>query len=490
MPTHSPARTHQRATRFTVPTLLLLLLVACSDETPSEPGFNSPVNADFVTATNVRDRYIVVLSGATTDAPGLAGQFVREHGGTVHFIYSKVFTGFAATLPPQALEALRRNPQVEAVVPDEEVHIEEVQSSPVWNLDRIDQRALPLSNSYQYDAYGSGVTVYVMDTGIRYTHAEFEGRAVPGFDAFGSTGNDCGGHGTHVAGTIGGKTYGVAKGVRLVSVRVFDCNGFGTTSAIAAGSDWILNHLSLPAVANMSFGSGANSTNDNSASKLLAAGVSVAVAAGNSGADACNYSPARVPGVMTVGNSTSSDTRASTSNYGGCVDWFAPGSTILSAGIRSDTEAVYKSGTSMAAPHTAGVAALFLEIHPAATPQTVADSLYARTTKSVIASSNSSNNHLLYSLSGQLSVPPPPPTAAITLSAVARRVKNDRYVDLLWSGATSSTVDVFRNNAKLTTVANGGAFTDRITTKGGGSWSYRVCEAGKTVCSADRTVTF
>ncbi|MBW3655550.1 MAG: S8 family peptidase, partial [Gemmatimonadetes bacterium] len=246
---------------------------------------------------------------------------------------------------------------------------------------------------------------YIIDTGIDTGHAEFTGRiSASSFDAFTDGNDDCNGHGTHVAGTVGGTTYGIAKSVTLVRVRVLDCGGSGTWSGVVAGIDWVVeNHVTGPAVSNMSLGGGANTTVDDAVKRMIADGVASAVAAGNGNLagiaqDACKYSPARVPDAMTIGATTKTDAKTSWSNYGACVDWFAPGAGITSAWIGGgSTETNTISGTSMATPHVAGVAALYLQGNPAASPLAVRDALFANTTKGIVTSSKTANNHLLYS---------------------------------------------------------------------------------------------
>ncbi|HYO46012.1 MAG TPA: S8 family peptidase, partial [Gemmatimonadota bacterium] len=270
--------------------------------------------------------------------------------------------------------------------------------------DRIDQRALPLNETFTYTNTGTGVTAYIIDTGIRFSHSDFAGRAVSGYDAIdGGSADDCHGHGTHVAGTVGGSTWGVAKNVKLVAVRVLDCQGSGTWSGVIAGIDWVTGeHKAVdPAVANMSLGGGGNTSVDTAVKNSIADGVSYAIAAGNGNIvgiaqDACRSSPARVAEAMTIGATDKTDKKASWSNYGNCVDWFAPGVSITSAWNTSDTATNIISGTSMATPHTAGVAALYLQTHGGASPQTVRDALYANTTKNVVTSSKTTNKHLLF----------------------------------------------------------------------------------------------
>src|ERR1044072_8962868 len=313
--------------------------------------------------------------------------------------FKHAFNGYAAEMTETEAEALSLDPRVAFVEEDGVMTIDTTQSGATWGLDRIDQRDRPLNGTYVYNHTGSGVRAYIIDTGIRTTHTQFGGRASAVFDAFGGNGQDCNGHGTHVAGTVGGSTYGVAKSVMLRAVRVLDCSGSGPTSGVIAGVDWVTNNHISPAVANMSLGGGASSALDTAVNNLANSGVPIAVAAGNSSTDACTQSPARAANAITVGSTTTSDARSSFSNFGTCLDIFAPGSGILSSWFSSDTATATLSGTSMASPHVAGVAALYKQFSPGASAATTRNAIVNNaTTNKVTNAGTGSPNRLLYSL--------------------------------------------------------------------------------------------
>lgn len=352
--------------------------------------------------TAVKDSYIVTLkrSAGLKAASGAGKSLVKEYGGSVDKTFGTALNGYSATLSATEARRLAADPAVASVEQNQRVRLADTtQTGAPWGLDRIDQAALPLSGTYTYpDSAGSGVTAYVIDTGVRITHQQISGRAAYGYDAVDgdTTASDGNGHGTHVATTIAGSTYGVAKKAKIVAVRVLDNSGSGTTAGVIAGIDWVTANHSGPSVANMSLGGGASTTLDTAVRNSIASGVTYAVAAGNSSANASSYSPARVTEAITVGATTGSDARASYSNYGSVLDIFAPGSSITAGWYTSDTATNTISGTSMATPHVAGAAAVYLAGHTSATPAAVASALTGGATADVVTSPGSgSPNRLL-----------------------------------------------------------------------------------------------
>lgn len=398
------ARNTRRLTGF------LFLAMAVLMVFPIEPGAQSREQSEDKFRKRrdaVAGRYIVVLRDDSVD-PAVRQKAVADigvslaaaYGGRIERTFKHAINGYAMRMTGEQALALSRDPRVEFVEEDGEVYATSEQSYPVWGLDRIDQRDLPLDEAYKYNSTGSSVNAYVLDSGIRATHDEFEERVIPAFDSIGDGMNagDCRGHGTHVAGTIGGKTYGVAKAVTLHSVRVLNCNGKGTWSGVVAGIDWVTANHIKPAVANMSLGGGINDAVDRAVRNSIAAGVTYVVSAGNDGLDALNYSPARVSEAITVGATMGGDARWSYSNYGSIVDIFAPGAGVVSSVHHNDYATDNYSGTSMASPHVAGVVALYLQRHPNASPAEVTEAILdSATPRRLTDPGEGSPNLILYS---------------------------------------------------------------------------------------------
>jgi subtilisin family serine protease len=426
----APARGVASASRALGLLPLVVAFAACSDtDGPLAARMGKPPTqalpaVAYAMGDTVPDEFIVVLKPGTDEVRGLATSLVDDAKGRLKFSYTTAVRGFSARIPSQALEGLKHNPRVESVYPNRIVSVDDVQASLTsWGLDRIDQSALPLDGRYSYALNGAGVNAYIIDTGIRSTHQEFGGRVIPAFsavaDGFGA--EDCHGHGTHVAGTIGGSSVGVAKGVSLYAVRVLACNGGGMEDAVLAGIDWVAANRVLPAVANMSLSGGLSPLLDQAVANLTQAGVVLAVAAGNNAADACFFSPAAAPTAITVGATDQSDHQASYSNFGSCLDMYAPGSSITSAWATSDTTYRTASGTSMAAPHVAGAAALFLQAHPQASPSDVASALTGSATRRAVSGvGKASPNLLLYTGAfGQVAPAPTPPPPLLDQPPIA-----------------------------------------------------------------------
>jgi aqualysin 1 len=375
-----------------------LLLVACNDATaPSIPQSSAPVAPSNGPNADVRaGHYIVVLKSGAPSAEAVVHRHAFSKALTMDQHFKTVMRGFAAAVNDEDLDSLRHDPDVESIVPDRYVHQLGSETGMGWALDRVDQHSMPLNGAFAYGATGSGVNIYVVDGGIRYTHTEFGGRAHFAFDALGGDGSDCNGHGTGVAGIAAGSVHGVAKAANIYSVRVFPCSGTTTLSTILAGIDWVTAHHKSPAVANLSLGAAAAPILDTAVERSIRSGVTYVVAAGNNGGDACAMSPGKLPDVINVGASDASDTRASWSNYGSCVHMFAPGVSVGSADYYSDVALASWNGTSMAAPMVSGAVALYLQGHPTASPSSVRSAILSNTTGSVVKNTSGSANRLLY----------------------------------------------------------------------------------------------
>ena len=372
--------------------LLPIALAACADDgsNPLVQNDVAPPAPLLASGQPFDNSYIVVLKDGADprSVAAIAGVSPRH-------VYNAVLNGFAGELNIGQINALRHNPNVEYIEQDGVATITATQSNATWGIDRTDQRDLPLSGTYSYTTTASNVHAYIIDTGVRADHVEFGGRAEQVYNSAGGKNTDCNGHGTHVAGTVGGATYGIAKGVRIYGVKVLSCSGSGTWSGVIAGMDWVAANHVKPAVANMSLGGSLNSSVNAAATNLSNAGVFVAVAAGNDNANACNYSPAAAASVTTVAASTSTDAKASYSNYGSCVEVYAPGSSITSAWHSNKTATNTISGTSMASPHVAGVAALYKATSGDASWSTVNSWIVNNATPGVITGNATDTPNLL-----------------------------------------------------------------------------------------------
>ncbi|MFD0726514.1 S8 family peptidase [Lysobacter brunescens] len=458
---------------------VLSLAVVATLSCAALPAFAGELRA----ASNpIQGQYIVVLKDNAASLANersslsrvsvVARDMAAKHRAKLVRSYDRVLRGFVARADDKALARLLADPRVAYVEEDGIVTTSATQTGATWGIDRVDQRNLPLDSSYTYDTTASGVHAYIIDTGVLLSHSQFTGRMGNGFDAVttGGNANDCHGHGTHVAGTVGGTTYGVAKGVTIHPVRVLSCSGSGSNSGVIAGMDWVANNHIKPAVANMSLGGGASQATDDAVTRMHNAGVTVVVAAGNDNGDACLKSPARAPLAVTVGSTTNTDARSSFSNYGTCLDIYAPGSSITSAWYTSTTATNTISGTSMASPHVAGVAALYLASNPSATPAQVATALANNATPNKVTDAKpGSPNLLLYSLFGAGT-----PTYSISGTVTTS------------TGAALSGVTVSAGSTSATTNSSG-AYT--LSGLSNGTYTLTPSLSGYTFSPTSRSVT-
>jgi subtilisin family serine protease len=443
--------------KLAVPLVAIMAIAGCQDrQPPTGPEQDTRPEVEANSAELIPGRYIVVLKASVQDVSGVARQMVAAHGGTLRFTYTHALKGFAAALSEAAAAAVAQHPAVAYVEQDQVVRIIETQTNATWGLDRIDQRDLPLNTTYVYNATGTAVKAYILDTGILTTHQDFGGRAVHGTDEVDDDGDatDCHGHGTHVAGTVGGTTWGVAKNVRLVAVRVLNCSGSGTDAGVIAGIDWVTadHQAGQPAAANMSLGGGFSQALNDAVRNSVNDGVVYAVASGNGYKDPCigsQYgadSPASEASAITVGATNSSDVEASFSNNGPCVDIYGPGVSITSSWIGSDKATNTISGTSMATPHVAGAAALYLESQPNATADDIDQALTANSTQGKITWNNpfgakkpGQGNYLLYTgfiTSGPPPEPGPPPDGAP--NGLGATAVSNAQINLSWTDGSTN----------------------------------------------------
>jgi len=356
----------------------------------------------------ISNRYIVVLDDAVEnlikDNQQRASELTADHSGLIHDVYSTAVSGYSVEMSEKEAIQLSDDPRVKYVEEDSVVELQSTESNATWGISRIDQRTFiaPMDSNYNYNTTGAGVSVYVLDTGVLVSHPDFGGRAVDAFDVYHDGGDmtRCNGHGTHVAGTIASTTYGVAKSARIYSVKVYPCDTSktGSMSDILSGIDWVTRNAVHPAVANMSISGAVSQTLDDAVKNSSATGITYVISAGNYNDDACKYSPSRLPEAITVGSTDERDYRSSISNYGACVDLFAPGELITSLSNHTDSPTFVMSGTSTSAPHVAGVAALYLESMPVASPQQVRDAIVSNATSGAVFDSGTrSPNLFLYS---------------------------------------------------------------------------------------------
>ncbi|MCM4158700.1 PKD domain-containing protein [Antarcticibacterium flavum] len=490
--------------------VIVILLTSCSQDA-MEQVEDAKIENDARSSNGIPGRYIVIVSmepavknqKAAAILEEVTGEVRKMPGAKISMKYSQSLSGFAANLSQKQVALLKKDKRVTAVYQDKLVYLEETsgQNFPPWGLDRLDQRDGLLDRAYAYNATGDGVYAYIMDSGIRYSHEDFGQRATLGIDLVQEypdeeydknngelePGNDCHGHGTHVAGTVGGTKYGVAKDVNLISVRVFSCAGITSWSRLILAVDWITENALKPAVVNMSIGGEAADPVDIAIENSIATGIHYVIAAGNWNSDACGYSPARVATALTVGASRIDNYRAHFSNFGDCVDIYAPGMDIISASITDDTSTKISSGTSMAAPHVAGLAALYLQKNPDTSPASLHDAIIANSTGGAVMEVPAGNNNLAYSLwaPAEFTAPPPPD---LNLRAIGIKGKGSTTIHLVWDPTEDSHVTIYKNNSLFSRWYNTGEYS--LTVNGGGKDSFKICEENYDNCSEIVTANF
>lgn len=423
---------------------------------------NNRATHPFTASQPIPGSYIVVFKSHVDNPAVEARSIASGFGGRARHVFSSALKGFVVSMSDAELTRMRNNPNVAFIEQDQTISLNQIspQNQATWGLDRVDQVDLPLDTQYHFNYNGAGVSAFIIDTGIRADHTQFGGRVLSGFTSVsdGNGTNDCNGHGTHVAGTVGGDTYGIAKGVSLIPVRVLDCGGSGTTSGVIAGIDWAANSSLRPAVANLSLGGGASAAMDAAVAGAVAKGVTMVVAAGNSNANACNSSPARAPSAITVGATTSTDARASFSNFGSCVDIFGPGVNITSAWNTSPDAVNTISGTSMATPHVAGIAALALAANATASPAAVASFLTANATLNHISAvGTGSPNLLAFSLAA--GVPTEPPVQAVAVKSITGQGSRSGFFSSNWKANATVTIRNIDNGAAVANATVSGSFS-------------------------------